>query len=552
MALRPVSRPAPAVCLVVLALLATASPALAQSPPYKFTRIADSVQNPGAHIGGVHCVGVNNLGTVIVTTTTTSYVLWRGDGGPFEPVESNLQGPCGSINDLDEVSYTVSGNNTTLLVKNDHGIRTTIASRLVAPFLHSQTTYLPSLNNNGNTVFVSGSNGSGIFIGPIGTAVFDPALHGALSFFVSPASMNASEQVVFAGSTPAGAAIFTNTALPLLRDGQAISGGILRLSGGHRPSINDAGTVAFHGRLDAGGATGVSGVYTSPGGSASVALAGSNPVDRFSLNNGGSVVYRKTLSGGAGSGVYIGRPGAIDRTVLAQGDAIDGSTLRDGFIWEESLNDLGQVAFWAHLADGRRGVYRADPQWLKSLSLAKEVPGCGPISGKITLTAPAPPGGLTIELENTNAAAAVPATVTVAAGKKAATFTITPSPVVNAVAGDIGASVGGQTLGRRLTVRPISVKTLTLSPNPVSSGSGVTGTVTLDCGAAPQDLAVALSSSKPAIAQPTVPSLLFPAGTHTLVFSIATGNVNATTSATIKASARGISKGKKLTVIPPG
>jgi hypothetical protein len=92
---------------------------------------------------------------------------------------------------------------------------------------------------------------------------------------------------------------------------------------------------------------------------------------------------------------------------------------------------------------------------------------------------------------------------------------------------------------------------LTLSPKPVVGGNEVTGTVTLDCDAAPQDLAVALSSTKPAIAQPTVTSLLFPVGTKTLMFSISTSSVNATTSATINASAKGISKGKKLTVTVP-
>ena len=30
-------------------------------------------------------------------------------------------------------------------------------------------------------------------------------------------------------------------------------------------------------------------------------------------------------------------------------------------MWEESLNNHGQIAFWAQLADGRWGVYRANP-----------------------------------------------------------------------------------------------------------------------------------------------------------------------------------------------
>ena len=73
--------------------------------------------------------------------------------------------------------------------------------------------------------------------------------------------------------------------------------------------------------------------------------------------------YRKNTSGGsaAGEGLYVGEPGSIDKRVIGFGDPLDGSTFQTGFLWEESLNNQGQIAFWAHLADGRQGVYRANP-----------------------------------------------------------------------------------------------------------------------------------------------------------------------------------------------
>jgi hypothetical protein len=57
-------------------------------------------------------------------------------------------------------------------------------------------------------------------------------------------------------------------------------------------------------------------------------------------------------------------------------------------------------------------------------------------------------------------------------------------------------------------------------------------------------------SSKPGVAAPDVPSLLLPAGTKQLTFTITTQAVTAKTSAKITATANGITKGKALVVNP--
>jgi len=134
-----------------------------------------------------------------------------------------------------------------------------------------------------------------------------------------------------------------------------VTGETIRINPGTRTVINNGGTVAFVGSLG-----GVFGIYTTADG-VNVALVGTSPVDRISINDSGSVVYRKTRSGGLGFGIYIGRSGALDRPVVEQGQALDGSTVQEAFVWEESLNDEDQFAFWAHLADGRQGIYCADP-----------------------------------------------------------------------------------------------------------------------------------------------------------------------------------------------
>jgi hypothetical protein len=330
----------------------------AQTTPYRYTRIASTATNPSAGLNGVYCAGMNNQGTVVVHTSGSgASALWRGNGGMFTQVETaNVGSICASINDSGDIAYML-GNypelSVTSLVANSGGTRTVLARTDLTPFLAS--TYLPSMNSSGHVVFQGGLAGEGIYITP-GTTVYNPTamFHPLGSTFAG--TMNDTDVAVFvAQELPSGTTgIYRGSLTPLIQDFGPVAGGTIRVSRA-APVINTGGTVAFLGSLG-----GVFGIYTTSDGF-NVTLVGTSPVDRFSINDLGSVVYRKTLSGGAGSGIYIGRSGAIDRPVIEQGQALDGSTVQDAFIWEESLNDEGQIAFWAHLADGRQGIYRADP-----------------------------------------------------------------------------------------------------------------------------------------------------------------------------------------------
>jgi hypothetical protein len=520
--------------------------AAGQPLPYTFKKITDSVATPG--LGGVQCVGMNDLGTVAVQLSSNQ--LFRGrDAASLTLVAPSAFSQCPSINDNDEIAYTTGGPvGSTVLVKDAAGSITTLASSTTAPALYSPTTFLPSLNGAGRAVYMARDGGLGqplkIAIAPTGTIVAsDPPLT-----IVSPASMNDADVVAFAASASGTAGLYRGSAVPLLVSGDSISGGTILFSALQRPSVNNGGLMAFIGRLDIGGVTGIYGVYTTDG--TSVSLVGTSPVDRFSLNDAGAVVYRRTLSGGAGSGLYLGRPGLIDQEVIGQGDPLDGSTVADTFIWHESLNDLGQVAFWAFLADGRQGIYVATPKWLNALSFASKVPACGPIAAKVTLTTAAPPGGLSVDLTSLNPSASVPLHVVVPAGKKSASFQIVPTPVLATAVGDIEATYGAQLVERVLRVRPISVKSVALAPNPVVGGAPVLGAVTLDCNAQPADLTVALSSTRPSAAAPATASIVVPQGTDSKTFNVTTAPVVAPTSATIKASALGTTKSKKLVVNP--
>jgi len=185
-----------------------------------------------------------------------------------------------------------------------------------------------------------------------------------------------------------------------------------------------------------------------------------------------------------------------------------------------------------------------------TLTAATFAGGCKTSTGKVTLTAKAPSGGLVVPLTNTNPVAVVPASVTVPAGSSTASFLVTAPAVTASRSGTVTASYGGTSKSAGLTVRPVGVASLALSPNPVVGPGTVTGTVILECPAAPGDIAVTLSSTSTAVASPAAPSLMIPAGSTQGTFPVSTADVSAQSFATIKAAANGVSKSVKLTVDP--
>ncbi|MFP5284973.1 MAG: hypothetical protein ACLGI9_04480, partial [Thermoanaerobaculia bacterium] len=176
--------------------------------------------------------------------------------------------------------------------------------------------------------------------------------------------------------------------------------------------------------------------------------------------------------------------------------------------------------------------------------------GCKSSTAKVTLTAKAPAGGIVVPLASTNPVAVMPASVMVPAGATSATFTITAPAVTANQTGTVTASFGGGSAGAGLTVRPIGVASLALSPNPVIGPAPVQGTVVLECPAAPGDVAVALSTTSSSVARPDTASLTIPAGQSQGTFNVTTADVAVQSFATIKAVANGLAKSVKLTVDP--
>jgi hypothetical protein len=170
------------------------------------------------------------------------------------------------------------------------------------------------------------------------------------------------------------------------------------------------------------------------------------------------------------------------------------------------------------------------------------------VTGTVILTAAAPVNGIIVTLSDNIAATRVPLSVTVPAGATSKTFAITTVPVAANQAGSVTATLGAVTKSAALTVRRIGVLSVSLTPNPVVGPNPVTGTVVLECVAPAGGIAVALASTIPAVAAPTVNSLSILAGARSKTFSVRTVNVTATSSPVIKATANAITKTKTLTV----
>ena len=174
--------------------------------------------------------------------------------------------------------------------------------------------------------------------------------------------------------------------------------------------------------------------------------------------------------------------------------------------------------------------------------------GGKPATGTLTLTGLAPVGGLTLQLSSDNAAATVPATVLVPAGKNVATFVVTTKAVTGRTPVNISASANGTTVSQQLAVQALTVQSVVLKPVTVVGGTPSIGTVTLNGVAPAGGLQVDLSSSVNGV---TVPAKVFvPAGKNVVTFTATTEPVGSNVEATLTARANGDQAAATLLVTP--
>jgi hypothetical protein len=121
-------------------------------------------------------------------------------------------------------------------------------------------------------------------------------------------------------------------------------------------SLNNRGTVAFLANLDGGG----QGIFVGDGKTITPIADTSGPysdnLGAPAINNRGTVSFFAALDAG-GEGIFTGPDPVADKLIAAGDLFFDSTVIR--LLAPVALNNSGQIAFVAELADGTVGIYGA-------------------------------------------------------------------------------------------------------------------------------------------------------------------------------------------------
>jgi hypothetical protein len=337
---------------------------------YTFTKIADT--SDGLSNFG-EAPALNNGGTVAFLANAEApgagTCLYTGNGGKLTVIACTRQrdaqlDPFPSINDNGTAAVVLRSGQKESVLTGSGGSLTTLYSTQNALFV---TFGAAALNNAGIVTFWAATPAESfpwiIFAGDGGPGnIID---HSDVFWFTQFGTFPSLNQ----GGTVAYLLLF-RPAPPLepfdsinIGDGQTITqlystqDGFFSSLG--NPVVNDTSTVAFFATLTPSG----SGIFAGAGGTVQTIATTGSVFSGFaaapSLNNEGTVAFFATLMAG-GDGIFTGPDAAVDK-VIATGDVLNGSSVTELHFFRQELNDSGQVAFSARLADGTSGIYRADP-----------------------------------------------------------------------------------------------------------------------------------------------------------------------------------------------
>lgn len=151
---------------------------------------------------------------------------------------------------------------------------------------------------------------------------------------------------------------------------------------------------------------------------------------------------------------------------------------------------------------------------------------------------------ITVKLSSSNSALQIPASITIAIGQSAATFTAVTTGVSKSVNVTITASVGGVTKTAALTLYPTTASTPSLAGVTCATQS-LTGPTTTSCSvslsaAATSPTSVSLSSSNSALQVPT--AVTVSSGSTSASFNVTASAVSSTQNVTVTAASGGVSQ----------
>lgn len=236
-----------------------------------------------------------------------------------------------------------------------------------------------------------------------------------------------------------------------------------------------------------------------------------------------------TIAAGDTSGTFTvaSVPVAVDTLVTITGDYFVGMTL--------ASSDTDTVTLTAPTPT--------------NLSITPStVAGGQSATGTLTISGPAPAGGITATLNSSNVAAAqVPASVTVLQNQTTGSFTITTSAVPANTTVTITATIGVNNRTANLTILKAKLTGISFAPSRVRGGFQTTQmTVTLDAAAPPGGAVVNLSQTNPAVANIPV-SVTVLAGQTSRTVTITTKRVSRTLTTQVTANYTGDEVSAQLT-----
>jgi hypothetical protein len=256
-----------------------------------------------------------------------------------------------AINDAGTVAFgTNRGGSSGVLTIDSQGNLATIAENTDPRVFDN-----PVINNKGTVALSSmAAGGREIFISNQGVKTTIADTSGVYSVLDGYA-LNDAGVVSFSASLKAGGrGIFT------------VDGGVTntiantsdRFSFLFPPALSNTGTVAFKGVLPklAG-----EGIYTAHGGKITPIADNSGAFSFFenpAINNQDTVAFKAVLKDG-GLGIYTGADPVANK-IISTGDTLLGSTVTNLFLSRKGINDANQIVFYAQLANGTSGIFRAD------------------------------------------------------------------------------------------------------------------------------------------------------------------------------------------------
>ena len=331
---------------------------------YTFTKIADTRDSSFRYIG-FDGPAINNEGIVAFEASLDAMGnngIFIGSGGAITTVvgKSSSFGPQfgnPAINNATTIAFVAERNMNELgIFTNSGGATNTIAAFSGSPpyfvrYFNRAIAFVavPDAIEGLEGVFTSNGEETTTIVD--NTGIFK-------NLFTTPTINNDGTVAFAAGLSAGGQGLFTynNGVITTI----AQTGRPFDIYGS--PVINNEGTIAF-------GASKVktTGIYTIKDGVITTIADTSGSFNYLeymqflpALNDRGTVAFKGFLDAGK-EGIFTGSNPITDK-VIARGDTLSGSTVRSLILSYNGLNNSGQIAFLAELTDGTSGVFRADPE----------------------------------------------------------------------------------------------------------------------------------------------------------------------------------------------